>query len=284
MDLNELLEKEELGELSPEEEVLKEELLAEKEEAKRLEAEETEEEKAARLEAEEAERLEAEGKEEYTQEELDAFIADGETEQLKEWGLPQFRSHEEAAKNHKKMLDEDKMMYPIAKRLAIHTKMAPVQFMQAVEKKIMGTEPSKSARKEDGPDPYEDRFKALESDRGMVRLDLAYDRFQRNMEKKEIDIPDDLKSELIDRLPAVLPRDYDPKKVNWVEQIGRAYRLYLFDLSEEKDPQKLRTGLTALEAKRRRKLMQLGIPSGKTKTKGVSKSDVEAYGAGISKL
>lgn len=284
MDLNELLEKEELGELSPEEEVLKEELLAEDKEAKRLEAEETEEEKAARLEAEEAERLEAEGKEDYTQEELDAFIADGETEQLKEWGLSQFRSYEEMAKGVKKFFDEDKTVYPIAKELAAKLNMTPHQFMLAVKEKVGGEKPVKSKGKEAGPDLYEDRFKALESDRGMVRLDLAFDRFQRQMEKQEIDIPDDLKSELIDRLPAVLPKDYDPKKINWVEQLGRAHRLILFELSEEKDPQKLKTGLTALEAKRRRKLLQLGIPSGKTKTKGVSKSDVEAYGAGISKL
>jgi len=30
--------------------------------------------------------------------------------------------------------------------------------------------------------------------------------------------------------------------------------------------------------------MQLGIPSGKTKTKGYSKKDIEAYGEGITKL
>lgn len=292
MELNELLEKEELGELSPEEEVLKEKLLAEKEEAERLEAEETEEEKAARLEAEEAERLEAEeaerlkaeGKEDYTQEELDQFIADGETEQLKEWGLPQFRSFEEMAKGVKKFFDEDKTVYPIVKKLAAGLKMTPQQFIQAVEKKIGSSAPAKAKGKEAGPDPYEDRFKALESDRGRVQLDLAFDRFQRRMEKQEVDVPDDLKSKLVDLLPAVLPREYDPQKTNWSKTFEDAYDLHLWRLTKEKSPQKLKDGLSALEARRLRKRLQLGIPSGKTKTKGVSKSDVEAYGAGITKL
>ena len=284
-DLNELLEKEELGELSPEEEVLKEKLLEEKEEAERPEAEETEEEKAARLEAEEAERLEAEGKKDYTQEELDQFIADGETEQLKEWGLPQFRSYEEMAKGVKKFFDEDKTVYPIAKELAAEMDMTPHQFMQAVKKKIKEAKPTKSKGKEAGPD-YEGRFKALESDRGMVQLDLAFDRFQRKMEKQEtpIDVPDDLKAKLVDLLPAVLPREYDAQKINWSKTFEDAYDLYLWRLSKEKDPGKLKTGLSALEARRRRKRLQLGIPSGKTKGKGVSKSDVEAYGEGITKL
>lgn len=248
-----------------------------------IEEEVPEEELPKEDEEEELETPEEEEKE-YTQEELDQFIADGETDQLKEWGLPQFRSFEEMAKGVKKFFDEDKTVYPIAKELAAEMNMTPHQFMQAVQKKIRETSPAKPKGKEKGPDLHEDRFKALESDRGMIRLDLAWDKFQRLMEKKEIDVPDDLKSTVIDHLPRVLPENYDPKKINWTKEIEKAYENYLWHLSKEKDPQKLKAGLSALEAKRQRKLMQLGIPSGKTKTKGVSKSDVEAFGEGISKL
>lgn len=253
--------------LPVEEEVPEEELPEEEEEEKEEETPEEEE-------------------KDYTQEELDAFIADGETEQLKEWGLPQFRSYEEMAKGVKKFFDEDKMVYPIAKELAAEMNMTPHQFMQAVQKKIRETKPAKSKGKEAGTDRYEDRFKALESDRGMVQLDIAFDRFQRRMEKQEtpIDVPDDLKSKLVDLLPAVLPREYDAQKINWSKTFEDAYDLYLWRLSKEKDPQKLKTGLSALEARRRSKLKQLGIPSGKTKSKGYSKKDIEAYGEGITKL
>lgn len=262
----------------------KEELSPEDQE--KLLAEEKEQEEAERLEAEEAERLklEKEEKKEYTQEELDAMINEEEAEQLAEWGLPQFKSFEEMAKGVRKFFDEDKTVYPIVKKLAAKLNMTPHQFIQAVEEKVGGEKPAKPKGKEDEPDRHEDRFKALESDRGMIRLDLAWDRFQRLMEKKEIDVPDDLKSTVIDHLPRVLPKKYDPEKINWTKEIEKAWDNYLWHLSKEKDPTKLKEGLTALEAKRLRKLKQLGVPSGKTKTKGVSKSDVEVYGEGISKL
>jgi len=224
-----------------------------------------------------------------TDEELDALLAEDEANRLEELGFPQFKTFKEMAENFKKFLDEDKMTFPIVKELAAELNYkTPHDFIQAVKAQIKKSSPPKADGLPKGKDPYDDRFRQLEADRGDIHWDLAFDKFQRKMEKGEdgVEIPNKLKGTLKKLIPAVLAdktrqelEDMDPEEV-----FEDAYDLYLWKLSKEKSPEKLKSDLSELELKRLKKLRQLKMPSGKTTTKGGNAQDIKDFGAGITSL
>jgi len=260
------------GNLSEEE---KQALLEEEEQKKK-------EEEALLEELEEEEKRKKEELE-YTDDDL-RLLKEAEADQLKEWGFPQFESYEEMAKNFAKVLDEDKTAYPIVKKLATQLKTTPVEFMRAVEKRIKGQ--GKETEEESKEDVYDKRIRTLEQERGDVYLNIGFDKFQRRMLSKDTEISDELQPELTALLPAVVAGKTKEEigKIPVATLFEKAYRLYLFELSEEKNPAKIIEKLSKYDRARLAKLKQLGVPIKKTSTKGYSKDDVEAYGEGITKL
>lgn len=269
------------GNLSEEE---KQALLEEEEQKKKEEEEalleEEEQKKKEEEEAAEKRRKELEG---LSNEELQALLTEDEVNQLKELGFPQFKTVKELAENFKKFIDEDKMTFPIVKELASAFKMTPHQFISAVKDQIKEKTPSALAPKKAKGEEYDAKVKDLESELGNIRLDIRFSRFQQIMEKQDIDIPDNLKSKLIKLLPAVVA-GMSEGEIGDSLLFDEAYELYLFKLSKEKDPTKLREGLKSHDAKRQAKLRQLGISSKKKATKGATSQDVKDYGEGITKL
>lgn len=258
----------------------------EQEDESLLEKEEKSSEEESKEEEEKKEEEQEEEEKEYTQEELDEIWAKHEADQLKELGLSQFKTYEEAAKNLARILDEDKVAYPIVQRLATKYAKSPVEFMKAIEAQLAGKETPKKGDQKPKDDPYAERFKKLESGTGRIHLDLGFDKFQRKMEKEETDIPDKLKKPLIKLLPVVTANmtEDELENASASELFESAYSLYLWNLSNEKDPSKLKGDLEALSKAKAAKLKQLGMPAGKKTIKGVSSQDVKDYGEGITKL
>lgn len=268
--------------------------LLDEEEQKKKEEEEAEallkEAEQKKKEEEEAEEEAAEKRrkelEELSEEELAALLTEDEINQLKELGFPQFKTVKELAENFKKFIDEDKMTFPIVKELASAFNMTPLEFINAVRVKVQPKKPSATPGKKPGEEAdakYKETVRALESEIGNMRLDMRFDRFQRMMDKKGIIIPDNLKPELIKRLPGVIS-GMTGDEINSSLLFDKAYDFYLFELSKEKDPEKVREGLKFYDAKKLAKLRQLGISPKKKTAKGATSQDVKDYGEGITKL
>jgi len=268
-----LSEEEKQALLEEEEQKKKEEeeaLLEEEEEKKREEEEEEEERKKKELEG-------------LSKEELDALLEEDELNQLKELGFPQFKTVKELAENFKKFIDEDKMTFPIVKELASAFKMTPHQFINAVKDQIKEKTPSALSPKKAKGEEYDAKVKDLESEIGNMRVEMRFDEFRRIMKEKDIDIDRSLKPKLIKLLPGIVS-GMSADDIEDALLFDEAYDLYLFKLSKEKNPEKLREGLKPFDAKRLAKLRQLGISPRKKATKGATSQDVKNYGEGITKL
>lgn len=272
------------GDLSEQE---KQTLLDKEEEEKRQEKEEALLKEAERKKEEEEEEAEAAAELEKRRKELEglsdaelqALLTEDEVKQLKELGFPQFKTVKEMAENFKKFIDEDKMTFPIVKELATAFKMTPHQFINAIRDKV---QPKKPSEKKPGAES-DAKIKNLESEIGNMRLDMRFDRFKLMMEKKDIDIPNSLKPKLIKLLPGVIS-GMTEDDIESALLFDEAYDLYLFKLSKEKDPEKLREGLKPFDARRLLKLRQLEVSSKKKTPKSVTSQDVKDYGEGITKL
>lgn len=207
-------------------------------------------------------------------EELDELItkekAEKELEFLRQKGLEHLGTLERLAEGYKYLNESDKAAFPIIKKLADAYGVTPVEFAKKLQAQL---DKQPEAKPKEEPPAKPAGPSALEIEVGKTQLDTKFLKFQRKMEKEEIDIPDELQSKLEPFLPKVL-YGLTAEQVAKTDWFGEAYDLYLFKLSKAKSPEELEEGLTAHKARQEQKRRQLGVPAG-TKSKKLTKQDIE---------
>jgi hypothetical protein len=224
----------------------------------------------------------------YSDEELARVVEEMQAEILRQEGIGEYKDLKEFIEEHKRLKslyqtlsESDKLSFPITKRLAEQLGVTPIELMKSVEDHLTKKGTVKPSEKPTVDEKVSERDMAL----GRMQLDLRFERFQRKMEKREIDIPDELQSDLEKLLPKVLT-GLSPEEINKIDPFAEAYELYLFRLSKSKSPEEVEEKLRLYKAAQLKLKHQLKIP-GVTPSKKKTESQVkeeEAWGAGISNL
>lgn len=211
-----------------------------------------------------------------------------EAKTLADAGVPQFRSYDDLIKGYKDLNDEDKVVFPIVKKVAAQLKMTPHQFMKAVEARAEASsgadKPGREDKDKGGDGKTGDVMKEIEERAELkTKLQNRFLRFQMKKDKEGVDIPDSMYDELCAKLPAVLmgKSEEQVKNLDW---FGSAYKLYLFELSDDPNLEKVRDKLSAHDKRQLDKLKQLGVPQGGGKGGKGPTEDQKTWGSGIDAL
>lgn len=192
----------------------------------------------------------------FSEEELQELLEEEEAETLRQAGLGKIKNYKQLIEHYKTLDSSDKLVFPKIKGLAAKFNMTPEQFADYLEKQAEGKptkEPSKPAEKSK---ELVDMERAL----GRSNMNFLFFKFQRNMEKEDIEIPDELQSEIEQYVPAVLYGKSEDQIAS-MNPYEKAYRMYLFEASNTKDVGDLKEKVKLHEARLEKKRRQLGIPA-----------------------
>lgn len=206
---------------------------------------------------------------EYTDEDIEEMLEEEDVEWLRQADLGKFKTKEELAQAYKNLDSSDKLVFPKIKILATRFNMTPEDFVAYLEKQAGG----KPAEETPKPVGKSKEVVALEESMGRTHLDLRFMRFQQKMLKQEIEIPDELQSEIEKRLPSVV-YGKTSEQLKKFDPFEKAYRLYLFEMSDTEDADSLKEKIDLHQARLEKKRRQLGMPAG-TKSKKETKKDIE---------
>lgn len=207
-----------------------------------------------------------------------AELAQEEAEFLDAKGLGQFKSYEQLIagfkkehENYETLNKSDRLVFPKVKELAKKYGMTPEQFIESIDNQLnKGGTPDKKVEIDKA---HTEELMELKMGIGRAELDMRFLKFQRKMEKQEIEIPDEIQPELEKLLPKIL-YGKSAEELKGIDPFDEAHELYLFKISKVKDidelSEKLDPHKKRLEAKRR----QLGMPPG-AKGKKVTQQEVE---------
>jgi hypothetical protein len=205
---------------------------------------------------------------EYTDEELAKMVEEEQAQVLKDAGLGKFKNFSELIEGYRSLDSSDKLVFPKIKALAHDLNLTPEQLVASLEEHFKDKR-KKPEEKDMVPGKPSDRDMII----GRIQLDQRFERFQRKMEKQEIEIPDELQSDLEKLLPKILV-GLTAEETAKIDPFEEAYELYLFKLSKSKSPEEVEKKLASYKAAQEKLKRQLKMP-GKTPSKKVTAEEKE---------
>jgi hypothetical protein len=218
-------------------------------------------------------------------EQVEQLLAEQEKEELEQLGLGKFKSYKELVKAFKDRESDGSSVYNEIKDVADRWNMTPKEFV--AELKARSKQPDKGTPKGDQkPDdktpskeaPSQD-VKEIKDALGRQLLNRLFDKFQRQMERDDIEIPDKLQKQLDDYLPIATHGKTDKDFEEGFNPYDTAYEYYLFKMQKGGNVDDLKGQIGALETSLNRKRVQLKIRTGgKSKKTPQEREQAEAFG------